>query len=119
MKQLISPYIYAGLSKPKEELEADSIMLKVCKHFGISVDTLRSKCRESEYVKARCYYIHILTTFKHTTLHRIADSINRDHSSIIHLRDKFKSELEIYEDARIPYKKFLEDINWSWAMAIK
>jgi len=119
MKSIINPYIYAGLSKPKEELETDYIMLKVCKHFGISVDTLRSANRERNNIKARCYYIHILTTFKHTTLHRIADSINRDHSSIIHLRDKFKSELEIYEDARIPYRKFLEDINWSWAMAIK
>jgi len=115
----ISPYVFAGLSKPKEELEADAIMLKVCKHFNISVDMLRSKSRESNLIKARCYYIHILTQFNGVSLHRVGDSINRDHSSIIHLRDKFLSELEIYEDDRLPYKKFLEGVNWGWAMSIK
>jgi chromosomal replication initiation ATPase DnaA len=115
----ISPYVFAGLSKPKEELEADALMLKVCKHFNISVDMLRSKSRESNIVKARCYYIHILTQFNSVPLKRIGDSISRDHSSIIHLRDKFLSELEIYEDDRLPYKKFLEGLNWGWAMSIK
>lgn len=111
----ISPYVYAGLAKPRTEIDNDAIMLKVCKHFDISVEQLRSKTRDRVLVQARSYYIHILYEFMHFTLKRIAESINRDHSSIIHLRDKFKSDLEIYQDVRLPYRKFVETVNYQWS----
>lgn len=115
---MISPYVYAGLAKPKGEIEADTVMLKVCKHFDITVEQLRSKTRERTLIVARSYYIHILYEFMGVTLQRIADSINRDHSSIIHLRNKFNSDLNIYQDVRQPYRKFVESVNLQWGITL-
>lgn len=115
---MISPYVFAGLTKPKEEIHSDIIMIKVCNHFNITVEQLCSKSRERRFVDARAYYCHIQSVFAKVLLRRIADSICRDHSSVIHLRDKFIDELSVYKDVKEDYRKFVEKINYQWSLKI-
>lgn len=87
-------YIAPGL--PKKELlkytkcKADKIIDLICTFYKVTFDDIKSKSRKRNVVMARqliCYFI-----YEHTklTLHKVAEMINRNHSTIIYSKDVVK-----------------------------
>lgn len=61
--------------------------------YKMENDTLKCKCRRREFVDARSMFVHIARKFNFK-LKTIAQYINRDHTSIIHLQKKADNLME-------------------------
>lgn len=87
-------YIAPGV--PKKELikftkcKADKIIDLICTAYKVTFDDVKSKSRKRNTVMARqliCYFLYENTKM---TLIKVADLLNRDHSTIIYSKDIVK-----------------------------
>lgn len=95
----------------KEEFDLDPnhrigvAIAKVCRHFDISSNTLKSKSRKKELVWARCILIHFLRQNTAFSLQKIGKLVgNRDHSTVIY-------QLEQYDDLLKYDRPFKQIVN--------
>jgi len=107
---------------------AEELLEEICAIFKMPKKLIVGKCRERQLVRVRHYYCYIGHSFykKFFSLKKLAEPINRDHTSIINGRDsirdyidtedafiieninKIKSLLEIIEDPIIDLQGLLE-----------
>lgn len=96
-KNKIHPYIYAGLSKIKNQkilIDQNIIINIILDFFDIKSDKLFGASRKAEYVRARCICFYVLR--KHTTmsLKGIGRLFNKDHSTIIYAIRRVEDDLK-------------------------
>jgi chromosomal replication initiation ATPase DnaA len=78
--------------------DLDSIKNSVCKALKINPKKLKSKSRLQSLVYARFIYFHFAKKITNLSLSEIGQSVNMDHSSVIHglkqAENKFNSRLQ-------------------------
>jgi chromosomal replication initiation ATPase DnaA len=113
-KELISPYSFPGVKKellnkkrfsylftPLElKLTKEDVMNIISKEIGVSVNTILSKCRESDCVTARKIYYKILKLGFKQNYSQIAREMGKDHTTILWNIDKFNDHYKTEEDFR-------------------
>jgi len=99
----------------KKEMDKYLIQKLVCDEFGFSWKDIRSFNRRRDIVEARRSYCWLATTILGETLVQVGKDIDRDHTSVIHLRDSCRDLMTIdfalrdhVEDIKT---KFYENIN--------
>ena len=78
-----------------EDADIEAVIDSVSKYFNISKNDLLSKKRQKEIAEARqiCMYIACEHTKKYP-LSYIGERFNRDHSTVIHAREKIKQDIK-------------------------
>lgn len=77
----------------KEVLNIDNIIDLVCNFYNISSGDLLGKKRNKEIVEPRQICIYLITEFLSLPLGAIAEKFNRDHTTVIHARDKISEKI--------------------------
>ena len=107
----IPSYIYVGLSDWEYKRELSDVFTCVEKITGIDKDILKSRSRIVNVTDARhlfCYFARIYTNL---SLSLIGESINRNHSSVLHAFrkvDKMKDADKYYIRSVSQMKKLLK-----------
>lgn len=83
----------------------DFVVDYVCNIFGVSFDELESPNRSRRLVKARQALTCLILEYTEMSLSEIGRMMNRDHSTIIHLRDKMTHDLTHDENLKEKYNK--------------
>lgn len=83
----------------------DFVVDYVCNIFGVSFDELESPNRSRRLVKARQTLTCLILEYTEMSLSEIGRMMNRDHSTIIHLRDKMTHDLTHDENLKEKYNK--------------
>lgn len=107
----ISPYTYPGMrgieiDKKDFDISSEEVINDVCTIFDLTPDELKSPSRKSNIVEARHIVMYILSNRSRMTCVAIGCMFNRDHTSVIHAREKIKGWIDSYPK----YKKFINDI---------
>lgn len=102
----ISPYTFPGmdsrsLKQAISSVGPSAIFDLVRERYNISAGQIKSKSRQRTIVIARHVAMYLLVTQARMSLNRIGQLTNRDHTSVIHARDKVIEYMEIYPDFRI------------------
>lgn len=81
--------------RKKDLQNLSTVWGEICKAHG--VDPIAAKLRRSsEYVKVRVHFVrHVLLTYNGVTLNHLGRFLNKDHSTIIHMRDRCKIDKPI------------------------
>ena len=97
-----------GEQDKKVQTTADHIINQVCKYFNVTKTDLIGKRRNRELVEPRHFAIYLITEFLNIPLVNIGQVLgNRDHSSVLHGRNKIQGMLAT--DART--KMIVKDIS--------
>ena len=92
----------------KVQTTADNIIDQVCKYFNITRADIIGKRRNREFVEPRMFAIYLITEFLNIPLVSIGQLLgNRDHTTIMHGRNKIQSLLTT--DNRV--KMIVKDIS--------
>lgn len=76
-----------------ENLERQPLELignEICEKYGITLEQLKSRTRTRDLVHYRKQFIEYALTIYPYTCSELAKFLNRDHSSILHLKNKYK-----------------------------
>lgn len=80
--------------------------------YNISEETLKSRTREREIVKARQMFWLLASVFcGGLTSHKLGTLLNRDHTTVLHGIKKMREEIEMYSDYKEDYRYFSEKID--------
>jgi chromosomal replication initiation ATPase DnaA len=101
------PGIKSELRVHVKHLEARELIDITCSYFDYPYEILRKKSRKKEHVYARDWCMYLLTEYTILSLKQIGDYFNRDHSSVIHARDKVKCNL--LDNKYTMHEKYLRD----------
>jgi len=83
----------AGEEK-KVQTTADHIIEKVCKYFNVSKAEIIGKKRDRRIAEPRMYAVYLISEFLNIPLVSIGQMMgNRDHTTIMHSRNKIASQL--------------------------
>jgi chromosomal replication initiator protein len=97
-----------GVQDKKVQTTADNIIDQVCKYFNITKQVIVGKRRNREFVEPRMIAIYLITEFLNIPLVSIGQLLgNRDHTTIMHGRNKIQSLLAT--DNRV--KMIVKDIS--------
>lgn len=96
----------------KQNLTSDRIIDCVCKYYSVKKDDLLGRKKNKEIVEPRQICMYIMYTMLGLSTTSVANVFGRDHSTIVHARDKVSKEME--ENQRV--KVAVNDIK---AMATK
>ena len=90
-----------------KNLEAQEIIKKICAYFQENIEDVQ-KLRQARYVYVRDWCMFFLTTNTALSLKEIGSYFhNRDHSTVIHAREKIKNNLK---DERYTFhKRYMRD----------
>jgi chromosomal replication initiation ATPase DnaA len=102
-KMMVTAYIIPGLKREYiDYIKGDTnwIIKTICDYFKVTVREVVSKSRYTELVYARGFCYVFLIKMKGMSLVSIGKRFNRDHSSIIHLRDMINEMLCQKTDSR-------------------
>ena len=72
----------------------NQIKKTVCKHFKISLEDLNSKKKNSSIAWPRQVAMYLATELTSLSLPEIGREFSRDHSTVVHAREKIKEEVE-------------------------
>lgn len=78
----------------KEAISADDILDTVCKYYNVSKSDLTGKKRNKEIVDPRQMSIYLITELTDLPLTSIGSYFNKDHTTIMHARDKISAEIK-------------------------
>ena len=92
--------------KKASNLAPDKIVDAVCKYFDIPRDDLVGRKRNKEIVEPRQICIYLMWSLLTIPLSAIGQVFNRDHTTIIHARDKILEQVK----ANAPVKKVVNEI---------
>jgi len=100
--------LQVGEQDKKTQTTADNIIDQVCKYFNITKADIIGKRRNREFVEPRMFAIYLITEFLNIPLVSIGQLLgNRDHTTIMHGRNKIQSLLAT--DNRV--KMIVKDIS--------
>lgn len=77
----------------KESLDAEKIIQSVCQFFNISKDDMFSRKRNNEIAEPRQLCMYLISDMIDMPLMAIGKIFNRDHSTVVHARDKISSQI--------------------------
>lgn len=116
MARMISYYVYPGLKMEcftAEEFEGmrrqnsayhtpaeiiAEIRRCICEFFDVTMEQLEGPRGNMEVCWARHVYVTMLRKYAQLSLKTVADSINRDHTTIMHSEKRVKEETETYPE---------------------
>lgn len=93
----IAKEVLADILSSEQEKYAVSInQIKkvVCKYFKVSIEDLNSKKKNSSIAWPRQVSMYLATELTTLSLPEIGREFNRDHSTVIHAKEKVKEEIE-------------------------
>jgi chromosomal replication initiation ATPase DnaA len=113
-KDIVSPYVYPGLTigpaikseikkmarYNKLTLKKEEILEIISEECGVNVNDVMKKVRKSELVKVRHMYSAILRKYYGFSYPKIAEIMDKDHTTIIHSVDAFRNRYKNEEDYR-------------------
>jgi len=86
----------------KDSIDTSDIVGAVCKYYKISTEDLFSKKKTKNLVEPRMVAIYLITELLPTPLVQIGEIFGgRDHTTIIHARDKITDEIKVNPRIRI------------------
>lgn len=94
------------VSHKKKVITIDYIKEVVCSKFKITIDEINGKSRKKEITVPRQIAMYLSRELTQNSLMNIADSFNRDHTTILHGHDKIEKEMQSDEQLRL----LLEDL---------
>ena len=95
------------LDDKKERLTPDAIISVVCDYFNISNDEIRGKKKSKDIVEPRMMAIYLINELLGLPLVTIGKIFGRDHTTIIHARDKITEMIKTDNKTKI----IIGDIN--------
>jgi len=87
--------------KTDSVVSKEKIMLVVCDYYGVTQNEICSVLRKKEVRWPRQVYGFLCCEYTNNPLHKIGDSINRDHSTILHSKRTVLNEIEFNSDVRV------------------
>ena len=94
-KELAYDALQDFIEEKKEALDAETIVSTVCRYFNISTADLFSKKKTKNIVEPRMIAIYLITDMLSMPLISIGQLFGgRDHTTVIHARDKISEELK-------------------------
>jgi len=85
-------YVYVNVDKYSEPVNLEEEAERICKLYDITVEDLKSKKRNHEYVAARAHLVREMRLNKNIGTIKLAKFLNRDHSTIVHLTYESKAD---------------------------
>lgn len=92
-KEWIKDHLSVNDLNSKPAIKVDDIQRIIADEYGISVDDIKSKQRSERFAFPRQVAIYITCELTDMSLPDIGKFFNKDHSTIIHARDKIKQYL--------------------------
>ncbi len=90
------------IEEKKDTIDASDIVGAVCKYYKISTDDIFSKKKTKNIVEPRMIAIYLITELLSLPLSQIGEMFGgRDHTTIIHARDKITDEIKSNTRIRI------------------
>lgn len=90
----------------REAVSIDRIIDAVCSYYNVAKSELLGKKRTKNIVDPRQICIYIITDMLSMPLSAIAEKFNRDHTTVIHARDKISENI----DSDLSLKREIQDI---------
>jgi chromosomal replication initiation ATPase DnaA len=109
LKFILKPLNDVSKADFSKEVFRDIVFLsaRICK-CPISIILSRSRIREANYARQLCFYI-LCRDFKFTQ-QETGDNFSRDHSSVIHGRDRIQNFIDINDKQTIEYLKRIREL---------
>jgi chromosomal replication initiator protein len=108
---LASDVINCLVTEPKS-IKSEDIKDLVCKYYKVEPDILRSKSRKKEHAYPRNIFVYLCRQNTDETLERIANRINRSHSTVLYASElvhhKIKSDVKMRNQVEFLSKKIQE-----------
>ena len=82
------------LEKEKYSISVNQIKKVVCKYFKVSIEDLNSKKKNNSIAWPRQVSMYLATELTSLSLPEIGREFNRDHSTVIHAKEKVKEEID-------------------------
>lgn len=101
LSALCGTKVTLAMSMNTFEITLTAIQTKVCDMYGVSWAQIAGAGRRTDIVDARFAYCWLCKNFLKMTLKRIAETINRDHTSVIHALNEVQRRMEVGDDAAI------------------
>jgi len=83
-----------SIEHERTAVNINQIKKTVCKHFKISMEDLNSKKKNNSIAWPRQVAMYLATELTSLSLPEIGREFNRDHSTVVHAREKIKEEIE-------------------------
>ena len=90
-KEVLSDII--NLEEQKFNISINKIKKVVCKHFNVNLEDLNSKKKSNSIAWPRQVAMYIATELTSLSLPEIGREFNRDHTTVLHAKEKVKEEL--------------------------
>lgn len=91
-KEVLSDII--NIDNEKHSVSINQIKKTVCKHFKVSMEDLNSKKKNNSIAWPRQIAMYLSTELTSLSLPEIGREFNRDHSTVVHAREKIKEEID-------------------------
>jgi chromosomal replication initiator protein len=93
------------LKKGKRKVEVDFIVDQVARNLEVNLDDMYSRTRRQKVVMARDFAMHFIKKFcPYLSYSAIGKMFRRDHSTVLHSRDKMESYL-FYDEYAVKYNE--------------
>ena len=83
-----------NLEEQKYNISITRIKQVVCKHFKVNLDDLNSKKKNNSIAWPRQIAMYLATELTSLSLPEIGREFNRDHTTVIHAKEKVKEEIK-------------------------
>lgn len=83
-----------NIEQEKYSVSVAQIKKIVCKHFKVSIEDLNSKKKNNSIAWPRQVGMYLATELTTLSLPEIGREFSRDHSTVVHAREKIKEEIE-------------------------
>ncbi len=84
-------------------MNLNDILTIVSQVFDVPIESILGKNRSANFVDCRCAYVVLSRRYAKKTWSMIGSSLNRDHSTIIHLSESFEERLKKENDFKLNY----------------
>ena len=83
-----------NIEQERTAVNINQIKKTVCKHFKISLEDLNSKKKNNSIAWPRQVAMYLATELTSLSLPEIGREFSRDHSTVVHAREKIKEEID-------------------------
>lgn len=89
----------------KANFNLNYILSTVCSYYGLEKENVKSNSRKANYIEARQLFFYIARNHSESSLIKIGEMVNRDHSTVVHLINKVYIQKEIYSKLKNDIKE--------------
>lgn len=84
-REVEKKYVYVNVEKAESPINLEEEAMKICPMYGVTVEQMKSKIRNHNCVGARAHLVREMRLKSNVTTVKLAEFLNRDHSTILHL----------------------------------